>query len=244
VKPEYESQVEELIEAYRRTVSPDIAFLLSQYAVTDVVRRVVGVGSVGTRCFIVVLTGPSGESLILQVKEASHSVLHEYGGLDVVAPDVNGPEALIGHHGLRVVANQRILQAVSDPFLGYFDAFGLSFYVRQFRDRNISIDTDELKRGPFLDYVDACGRLLARAHSQSPNAVFAAGYIGASDEFTTAIADWAHAYADQSHADFVQLREALSSGAFTLPDPSEDAALARAQEKAQDKARVAPRKRR
>ncbi|GAA3860407.1 DUF2252 domain-containing protein [Leifsonia kafniensis] len=233
VPPENEAQIKEMIETYRHTVSPDIAFLLSQYTVTDIVRRVVGVGSVGTRCFIVVLTGPSGEGLILQVKEAGRSVLNEFGGIEAIVSHLNEPEALTGDHGLRVVANQRILQAVSDPFLGYFTGIGLGFYVRQFRDRNISIDIDSLKLSSFLDYADACGRLLARAHSQSPNAAFAAGYIGSSDVFTAAIADWAHAYADQSYADFVQLGEAVGSGAFTLPDPSGNVALARAQEKAQ-----------
>lgn len=232
VPPDYEFQVKEMIETYRHSVSPDIAFLLSQYTVTDIVRRVVGVGSVGTRCFIAVLTGPSGEGLILQIKEAGRSVLNEYGGIEPVVSHLNEPEALTADHGLRVVANQRILQAVSDPFLGYFTGIGLGFYVRQFRDRNISIDIEALKRNTFLDYVDACGRLLARAHSQSPNAAFAAGYIGNSDAFTTAVTEWAHAYADQSHADFVQLGEAIRAGTFPMPDMSPELALARAQEKA------------
>lgn len=218
VSAEVEAQIEELIETYRHTVSPDIAFLLSQYTVTDAVRRVVGVGSVGTRCFIVVLTGPSGEALILQVKEAGRSVLNEYGGLEVIDSHLNGPEELKRNHGLRVVANQRILQAVSDPFLGYFTGSGIGFYVRQFRDRNVSIDVDKLSRRSFLDYADACGRLLARAHAQSPNAAFVSGYIGTSDVFSAAIADWAHAYADQSFADFELLGEAVRSGAFEVPD--------------------------
>ncbi|MFT2816842.1 DUF2252 family protein [Leifsonia sp. A12D58] len=225
-----EKLVTGLVETYRKTVSPDIGFLLSQYTVTDAVRRVVGVGSVGTRCFIVVLTGPSGESLILQVKEAGHSVLNEFGKIPTVPSLSEGPDSFTRDHGFRVVSNQRILQAVSDPFLGYFTTNGLGFYVRQFRDRNISIDVDALGRRSFLDYADACGRLLARAHAQSPNAPFIAGYLGSSDVFNVAMAEWADAYADQSYADFVALREAVHSGDFIPPIvESEDAYLAETQ---------------
>ncbi|MGO4102644.1 DUF2252 domain-containing protein [Leifsonia sp. YAF41] len=234
---ELEGLVEGLIETYRQTVSPDIAFLLSQYTVTDAVRRVVGVGSVGTRCFIVVLSGPSGESLILQVKEAGRSVLNEFGGVEPVASRLRESETFSEDHGFRVVSNQRILQAVSDPFLGYFTASDLGFYVRQFRDRNVSIDVDTLERRSFLDYADACGRILARAHSQSPNAAFVAGYLGGSDVFDTAIAEWSEAYADQSYADYVQLAEAMESGTFTLPEGTIEDALARAQ--AQERAHEA-----
>jgi len=231
VPEELEARVGTLLATYRKSVAPDIAFLLSQYTVTDVVRRVVGVGSVGTRCFIIVLTGPNGEALILQIKEAGRSVINEFGGIEADAAPLHDSASFGEDHGFRVVANQRILQAVSDPFLGYFTAEDLGFYVRQFRDRNVSIDVDTLKRRSFLDYADACGRILARAHSQSPNAAFIAGYLGGADVFDTAIADWAEAYADQSYADFVQLSEAMESGTFTLPEGSTEAALARAQAK-------------
>lgn len=228
IEPEIEQRIAELVEIYRQTVSPDIAFLLSQYTATDAVRRVVGVGSVGTRCFIVVLTGPRGEALILQVKQASRSVVNEFGGIEWAPPaiaaaeetgrfdEIEDLEGSAENHGFRVVSNQRILQAVSDPFLGYFEANGRGFYVRQFRDRNQSFDIDALDRGPFNDYVDACGRLLARAHSQSPNAAFIAGYLGNSTVFDEAVTEWAHAYARQSFEDFEALRLAVDSGKFEV----------------------------
>ncbi|GAB3129612.1 DUF2252 domain-containing protein [Glaciibacter psychrotolerans] len=229
VEPEIEERVAELLAVYRSTASPDIAFLLSQYTATDIVRRVVGVGSVGTRCFILVLTGPTGEALVLQVKQASRSVVDEFGGINwapvELSPsdsagafdDIGDREGSTEDHGRRVVTSQRILQAVSDPFLGYFRANGRGFYVRQFRDRNQSFDIDALERGPFNDYVDACGRLLARAHAQSPNAAFIDGYVGRSTVFDEAIVEWSHAYARQSFEDFEALRDAVDAGKFPLP---------------------------
>ena len=215
VSAELEAKVSSLVSEYRKTVAPDIAFLLSQFTPTDVARRVVGVGSVGTRCFITVLTGPNGEALILQIKEATRSVLNQYGALDPQTEEVE--------HGLRVVANQRILQAVSDPFLGHFTYENRGYYVRQFRDRNVSVDIESLKHEGFLDYVDACGRMLARAHAQSPNAAFIMGYLGTSDTFDRAVTQWAHAYADQSFADYMRLRAAVESDTFPLPDASIEA---------------------
>jgi uncharacterized protein (DUF2252 family) len=212
VEPEIEERLTELLAQYRETVSPDIGLLLSQYTATDVARRVVGVGSVGTRCFIIMLTGPAGEPLVLQVKEATESVLHQYGGLERrVAP---GTDAAImaAHDGYRVVTGQRIIQAVSDPFLGYLSVAGRGFYVRQFRDRNVSFDIPALGLEPFSDYVDACGALLARAHAQSPAASFIAGYLGTASAFDAAVVDWALSYADQSRADFDALGDAVASG--------------------------------
>ena len=230
VSGELENQVSNLITQYRQTVAPDIAFLLSQYTVTDIARRVVGVGSVGTRCFIAVLTNPNNKALVLQIKQAGQSVLNQYGALDpsgAQAPDAQTANAASVNaqpeevdHGLRVMANQRILQAVSDPFLGYFTYEDHGYYVRQFRDHNVSVNIDTLKHEGFLDYVDACGRMLARAHAQSPNAAFIMGYLGESDTFDRAVTQWAHAYADQSYADYARLRAAVESDTFPLPDES------------------------
>jgi uncharacterized protein (DUF2252 family) len=205
-----ELQVEDIVDRYRSTLSPDISLLLSQYTATDVVRRVVGVGSVGTRCYLVVFTGPRAEPLVLQVKEARRSVLTEFGGAAPVPPTVHAPsdDRL---HGYRVVGNQRILQAVSDPFLGYIDVGERSYYVRQFRDRNVSLNLDSLGRRPFNDYVDACGTSLARGHAQSPNAPFIAGYMGSATTFDDAIVQWAMAYAEQSLKDFHALRASFAS---------------------------------
>jgi uncharacterized protein (DUF2252 family) len=207
-----ESEVEALFERYRSTVPADIALLLSHFTLNDVAMRVVGVGSVGTRCYILILSGPAGEPLILQVKEAQPSVLQSFGG---ATTDVD--YASDGH---RVVDNQRILQAVSDSFLGYLRFDGRDFYVRQFRDMKGSIDASALPPKEFRTYVSGCGTVLARAHAQSLDAPVVAGYLGGSDEFDEAVVDWSLAYADQSLGDFEALRDAVSRGEFT-PETAE-----------------------
>lgn len=209
-----EQNVLEITRAYLTTVPSDIAVLLSQYVATDAARRVVGVGSVGTRCYIIVLTGPAGEPLVLQVKEASESVAVEFGGATAGRSPVFDDHAHDDEHGHRVVGNQRVLQAVSDPFLGYATLDGHAFYIRQFRDRNVSIDTETLEFRPFAEYVDACGTVLARAHAQSPGAAFIAGYLGGGTTFDAAVTDWAFAYADQAQADYRTVRQAVADGAF------------------------------
>ena len=216
-----EEEVAEAVHQYARTVQSQVALLLSQYEITDVARRVVGVGSVGTRCFIMMLTGPRADPLVLQLKEATESVVQQFGGIPRHALPGVDPRALRSHNGGRVVSNQRILQAVSDPFLGYLEFGGFDFYVRQFRDRNVSFNIDALGRQPFTDYVAACGALLARAHAQSPNAAFIAGYVGSSESLVNALVDWAFAYADQSLADFEALRAAVADGRFpAAPSPA------------------------
>jgi len=214
VSPEIESEVGGVLDSYRRTVSSDISLLLSQHTITDVARRVVGVGSVGSRCFIVVLTGPRGEPLILQVKEATESVIHEFGGSPKHPITGIDADIMAANHGYRVTANQRILQAVSDPFLGYVTFQGFGFYVRQFRDRNVSFEITDMEDEIFSDYSVACAAILARAHSRSPDAAFVSGYIGKGTAFTDAIVDWSFAYADQSLADFEALRAAVVAGRY------------------------------
>ncbi|MFE4949414.1 DUF2252 domain-containing protein [Leifsonia sp. NPDC056665] len=212
-----EQNVLEIIRAYLETVPADIAVLLSQYVATDAARRVVGVGSVGTRCYIIVLTGPAGEPLVLQVKEATESVAVEFGGATAGRAPAFDDRAHRDEHGHRVVANQRVLQAVSDPFLGYVNTGGHAYYVRQFRDQNVSIETETLGFRPFADYIDACSTVLARAHAQSPAASFIAGYLGSGAAFDTAVVEWAFAYADQAHADYLTVRQAVEDGEFAGP---------------------------
>lgn len=212
-----EQNMLEIIDAYLATVPSDIAVLLSQYVTTDAARRVVGVGSVGTRCYIIVLTGPAGEPLVLQVKEASESVAVEFGGATAGRSPVFDDHAHDDEHGHRVVGNQRVLQSVSDPFLGYARKDGHAFYIRQFRDKNVSIDTETLGFRPFADYVDACGTVLARAHAQSPDAPFIAGYLGSGAAFDAAVVEWAFSYADQAHADYLTVRQAFADGEFSAP---------------------------
>jgi uncharacterized protein (DUF2252 family) len=190
-------RLEQLFADYRATTRSDISLLLSQYTLADAATRVVGVGSVGTRCSILLLTGPRGASLVLQIKEAQPSVIYTWGGV---------AEAAAVHQGERVVTNQRILQAVSDPFLGHLDFDGRDYYVRQFRDMKGSIEIDELTPDQFSTYVAGCGRVLARGHVQSPDAPAIQGYVGRSRRFDRAVVDWSFAYADQSLADFEQVR--------------------------------------
>ncbi|MFF1634546.1 DUF2252 domain-containing protein [Leifsonia sp. NPDC058248] len=216
VGPAIERRVSEVIERYRTTVTSDISLLLAQHTITDAARRVVGVGSVGTQCYIVVLTGPAGEPLVLQVKEATDSVIHEFGHVPVGTVDGVDPVILAANPGYRVTAHQRILQAVSDPFLGYLTVAGIGFYVRQFRDKNVSFPIAAMPAEAFTEYVTACSTILARAHSRSPDGAFIAGYIGTGSAFADAVVDWSHAYADQSLLDFEALQEAVDAGRFTV----------------------------
>jgi uncharacterized protein (DUF2252 family) len=204
------------VEAYRATLPSDLALLLSKYRFVDAALRVVGVGSVGTRCYVLAFTGPSNEPLVLQVKEAGLSALVEFGGLPLVIPPGTDAELARTRPGYRVVAGQRILQAVSDPFLGHVTGERAAFYVRQFRDGNVSFDTREMTEDTFRRYVALCGRLLARGHAQSPDADFVAGYLGGGDDFDVAVAEWAEAYADQSRADFDAFAAAAASGRFPV----------------------------
>lgn len=193
------SQVHEYFDHYRRNVAPDISMFLSQHVVTDVARRAVGVGSVGTRCYLMVLTCTDGSHLVLQIKEAGCSAVSHYYNPE---SDVSEFFPQNASEGYRVVACQEILQAVSDPFLGYFHAHGRDFYVRQYRDMKGSVDLDDLSATQFDKYVAGCGLLLARAHAQSPNATWIKGYMGKSDQFDRSMVEWSKAYSKQVEKDF------------------------------------------
>jgi uncharacterized protein (DUF2252 family) len=216
LEPEQESRVEEILNLYRASVPANVALLLSQHEITDVGRLVTGVGSVGMRCFIIVLTGPQGEPLVLQLKEAGESVVHEFGGVPFTTSLGLDPELVRANPSFRVVSSQRILQAASDPFLGWFTAEGSSFYVRQFRNRSVSFETDTMSEQTFGDYVTACAMTLATGHSRSRNGAFISGYMGRGDAFVDAIVAWSHAYADQSLADFETLRDAAAAGRYVV----------------------------
>ncbi|MBT8798086.1 DUF2252 domain-containing protein [Microbacterium flavum] len=197
--PEITERVEEYVDAYRRSTNVDIAVLLQQYTASDTARRVVGVGSVGTRCYVTVLQDAAGHPLILQTKEAGRSVLEEYGR----QPQPDHLSAVIreGGQGARVVALQRILQGVSDPFLGHMIT-GRDFYFRQFRDMKVSIEVETLEDLPFRRYAQTCAAMLARAHCQSPGAAAVTAYIGSGRIIGEAILAWGEAYADLSRADY------------------------------------------
>ncbi|MFK4761947.1 DUF2252 domain-containing protein [Microbacterium sp. ZW T5_45] len=200
--------VHDLVEQYRRTASPDVALLFEHYTVSDVARRVVGVGSVGTHCYLVLFQDGEDGTLLMQPKQASRSVLVEYGG--ITQPPAL--QRLIDEHGegARVVSMQRILQALSDPFLGHLRSPNADYYARQFHDMKGSIEVEDLDDGPFITYAQACAAVVARAHSQSVTASEVAGYLGGGRSVATAILEWARRYAEVSLSDYESFRAAHS----------------------------------
>ncbi len=184
------------IAAYRATLVTDRAALLDQFEVVDIARKVVGVGSVGTRCYVLLLQGVDGtDPLVLQFKEATASVLEPY----TAASEFD-------HHGARVVAGQRLMQAATDIFIGWTSATDAhnvvhDTYVRQLRDMKFSPDLSVLEVPALNGYLHACGWTLARAHARSGDRLAIGAYLGGSSKFETAIAAWSMAYADQAEAD-------------------------------------------
>jgi uncharacterized protein (DUF2252 family) len=198
----------ELYRGYRRTLQPDRKTLLEEFRYVDLARKVVGVGSVGTRCWILLLLGrDDGDPLFLQVKETGPSVLEPLLG-----------RSQFRNHGQRVVEGQRVMQAASDIFLGWIrnkagmDGKQRDFYVRQLWDWKTSVDIETiLPRGLEL-YAQACGWTLARAHARSGDRIAIATYLGKGDVFDRALADFAVAYADQNERDYATLVEAAKDG--------------------------------
>ena len=200
-------ELKDLIGQYRRTLQPDRRVLLEQYEFTDIARKVVGVGSVGTRCWIILMLGrDETDPLFLQVKEAEESVLARFAGASKYS-----------NQGERVVNGQRLMQAASDIFLGWQRFAGLDgksrdFYVRQLRDWKLSVDIAAMIPRGLRLYGELCGLTLARAHARSGDEVAIAAYLGGSDVFENAIAEFAVAYADQNERDFEAFTAAISSG--------------------------------
>ncbi|GAA0733425.1 DUF2252 domain-containing protein [Dactylosporangium roseum] len=192
----------ESLESYARTLDEEIRALFGRYAVVDVAHRIVGLGSVGYRSYVVLLHGNGDEALVLQVKQARPSVLAPYLP---AAPD--------RHPGERLVRGQRWMQTVSDILLGWTTIDGRPYLVRQFRDMKGSIDPTTLLAGQLDDYARVVGVVLARAHAQSIDPRVLEGYCGAgADEFDDAFAAFATAYADQTEADHAALVAAVRSG--------------------------------
>ncbi len=211
-----ETQLVDALREYLTAVPADIAVLLSHFNVTDLALRVVGVGSVGTRCYLAILTGPEGTPLVLQIKEANRSVLEEYGGIEQPSTLRDAIEAR--GQGVRVVDGQRVLQANSDVFVGTTRNDGRDYYVRQFHDMKGSLDTAQMSSEAFSEYVAVCAVMLARAHAQSANASLLAGYAGKNDDIRKAVIDWSYAYADKSLDDYHLLRAAAKSGEIDVAD--------------------------
>lgn len=191
-----------LIESYRRSLRANVRNLLSRFHVVDVARKVVGVGSVGTRCYVVLLLDESGSPLFLQIKQAEASILEKYW------PPTERLEA-----GRRVVEGQQVMQAASDIFLGWgADLGGKDFYVRQLWDMKSSIDVNQLTAPALIDCAVLCGWTLARAHAQSGKAAEIAGYLGSTTTFDEAVADFAMLYAVQVEQDHAKLLAAIEGG--------------------------------
>ncbi len=195
-----------LIEGYRASLTEDRRELFDRFRLVDVARKVVGVGSVGTRCWVGLLEGPDhpgGDPLFLQVKQALPSVLEPFAG----------PSAL-GHHGLRVVTGQRLTQAASDVFLGWSDgpSTGHHYYVRQLWDVKGAGDPTIMDLNNLSHYAGLCAWALAHAHARTGDAVAISGYLGTNDRFDRAIAEFAVRYGDQTEVDHAALQEAVRSG--------------------------------
>jgi uncharacterized protein (DUF2252 family) len=203
-----ESQLQDLLAKYRRTLETDRRFLLEQFEFADMARKVVGVGSVGTRCWIILMLGrDDADPLFLQVKEAEASVLSRFVGASKYT-----------NQGQRVVAGQRLMQASSDIFLGWqrteagLDGEQRDFYVRQLRDWKFSVEIETMVPRGLRMYGSLCGWTLARAHARSGDRIAIAACLGGSDVFDKAITQFAAVYADQNERDHRSLVDAVESG--------------------------------
>jgi uncharacterized protein (DUF2252 family) len=214
----FEDRARVLLGNYRRTLQSDRRTLLDKFEYVDMARKVVGVGSVGTRCWITLMYGrDEDDPLFLQIKEAQRSVVEEYGG---IAPEPEHPEC----QGKRVVDGQRLMQAASDIFLGWETADGIDgarrhFYVRQLADWKGSANVEDMVPDGMLAYGRLCGWTLARAHARSGDRVAIATYLGDDTTFAHAVAEFAAAYADQNERDYAAMRAAMRSGRIAVePD--------------------------
>jgi uncharacterized protein (DUF2252 family) len=203
-----ESLLCELIARYRRTLETDRRYLLEQFEFADMARKVVGVGSVGTLCWILLMLGRGeADALLLQVKEAQASVLSRFVGASRYA-----------NQGQRVVVGQRLMQASSDIFLGWqhneggLDGRPHDFYIRQLRDWKLSLDIGAMIPRGMQMYGELCGWTLARAHARSGDRIAIAAYLGASGTFDRAITKFAAVYAEQNQKDYDALLGAVASG--------------------------------
>jgi hypothetical protein len=197
------TQIHGILEGYKRTLLDDRRHLLDRYRFVDAARKVVGVGSVGTRAYVALLEGrDEDDPLFLQVKEARASVLEGHFS-----------SSTHKHQGQRVVAGQRLMQAASDIFLGWFRSpAGRDFYWRQLRDMKGSAEVERMSPEELTLYAGLCGWALARAHARSGDRVQISAYLGKSERFDTAIAAFAEAYADQTERDHAALLAAVKSG--------------------------------
>jgi uncharacterized protein (DUF2252 family) len=206
-----EQQLQAVLATYRETLSPDRQHLVGSYRYVHAARKVVGVGSVGTRAWIVLLLGrDANDPLFLQAKEAGASVLEPYVSKNPFAD-----------HGRRVVEGQRLMQAASDAFLGWVTAKGTDgeercFYVRQLWDGKGSAEVERMSVPDLAAYGALCGEALARAHARSGDRVGITSYLGKGDAFDKSLARFAEAYADQNQRDFERMVGAVETGQIAI----------------------------
>jgi uncharacterized protein (DUF2252 family) len=186
---------------YRASLQEDKQKLFDQYYFQDAVVKVVGIGSVGTRCFVNLFFSEGNEPLFLQAKEARRSIL-----------EIPDRKSRYENQGYRVVYGQRLMQAASDIFLGWFRSdSGHDYYVRQLHDMKISAQLESFQPRTLLDYATVCGWALARGHAKVGDAEMIAGYLGSKDKFDVALAQYAKSYADQVEIDFKAFKAAINS---------------------------------
>jgi uncharacterized protein (DUF2252 family) len=191
--------ITEMFHRYLRTLPEERRVLLQRYRIMDIARKVIGVGSVGTRCAEMLLMASEHDPLFLQFKEALPSVLEPYAG-----------KSKYSNHGERVVTGQRMLQAASDVFLGWTrDDDNRNYYFRQLRDMKMKIDITTMTQGDFIEYVQLCGWSLARGHARTGDPAKIAGYMGKNGTFEDAIEKFAVAYANQTERDYAKLVKAI-----------------------------------
>jgi uncharacterized protein (DUF2252 family) len=198
---DFEKQRLKFTEEYKKSLQADRRRLYERYRFQDTTIKVVGVGSVGTRCYLSLLLADEDDPLFLQFKEARRSVLESPRG-----------KSRYAHQGFRVVEGVHAMQASSDIFLGWARSRGHDYYVRQFRDMKVSAEVETFRPSTLAGYADMCGWALARAHAKSGDAAMIAGYLGSTDQFDDALARYAEAYADQAERDYETFRAAIRSG--------------------------------
>jgi uncharacterized protein (DUF2252 family) len=198
---EWSEAIRTFLDRYRKSMPEDRGKLFDRYRLQDIAVKVVGVGSVGTRCIVALFLADETDPLFLQAKEARRSVLEP--------PD--GPSRY-EHQGSRVVYGQRLMQAASDIFLGWAAAGPHEYYLRQLRDMKVSAQPETFRPSAFAAYARMCGWALARAHAKAGDAATIAGYLGAGDSFDRAMAKYAAAYANQVERDYAKFERAIRSG--------------------------------
>jgi uncharacterized protein (DUF2252 family) len=209
---DFEKQRQAFVEGYKQSLQADRRLLYESYHYQDAAMKVVGVGSVGTRCAVSLLLADDDDPLFLQFKEARRSVLEPPRG-----------KSRYANQGYRVVEGQRLMQAASDIFLGWSRTKTHDFYVRQLRDMKVSAEVETFKPSTLVAYATLCGWALARAHAKTGSAAMIAGYLGSGEQFDDALAQYSVAYADQAERDFKTFQAAIRSGRLSIePEKAAD----------------------